>query len=257
MTTDTVPASGLRICGVEFVRPAFWPVVITVALVGLCLVLGVWQVQRLQWKEGLIASLRTAQEQSPITMEQLPEELAALAGMNFHAVSLLGEYEGGTEYHVIGRSHTEEPGYHVLTPFRLAGDGRVVLVNRGWVPLNRKEAPGRQDAALREEGNVHLKGYILVPQGGSRFLPDHDTANNIWFWQDTAAMAALAGEEYPPFVIQRVADAQPEGTLPQAKRGFDVQLRNDHFAYALMWFSLAISGALIFAVYHRKPRGTE
>lgn len=257
MTTEpmTTPVNEecLRIGGMEFVRPGLWPVVITVLMVGLCLALGVWQVQRLQWKEALIAELQAAQEQSPVTVEQLPADLAELRARNFHSVSLMGEYDYGREFHVIGRSNSEEPGYHVLTPFRIAGDGRVVLVNRGWVPQDRKEVEDRpQD--VRSPGNIYLKGYILVPQGGSRFLPDHDRANNIWFWQDTAAMAEASGLELPPLVIQQVAETQGRDVFPVAKDAFDVQLRNDHFAYALMWFSLAFSGLVIFAIYHRKPR---
>lgn len=255
MTTDTSPQATIRCCGTEFVKPRPWPVIITVFMVGLCVALGVWQVQRLQWKEGLIAELQRAQEESPITADTLPANLDELEDMNFHSVSLMGEYDYGTEFHVIGRSNSEEPGYHILTPFRIADDGRVVLVNRGWVPQDRKSVEDRGDADARSAGNIYLKGYILVPQGGSPFLPEHDRAGNFWFWQDTAAMSDEAGADFPSFVIQRVEMTPEEGALPIAKRAFDVRLRNDHFAYSLMWFALAISGIIIFAVYHRKPRG--
>lgn len=255
MTTEMpLPAAETcRIAGVEFVKPRPWPVIITVVLVGLCIGLGIWQVQRLQWKEGLIAELKTAQEQRPITAETLPQDLSALKDKNFHSVSLLGEYDYDTEYHVIGRSNSEEPGYYVLSPFRLAGEERVMLVNRGWVPQHKK------DVATRSEGNVnidnvHLSGYILVPQGGSPFLPAHDRENNIWFWQDTAAMSDAAGVEFPPFIVQQVEPNVPADAYPQAKNAFDVRLRNDHFAYSLMWFAMAFSGIVIFAIYHRKPR---
>lgn len=254
MTTDTAAQpKTMTICGMSFVKPAIWPVVITAFLVGLCVFLGLWQVQRLQWKEGLIAELEQAQVESPITVEQLPEDLNALVPQNFHAVSLMGEYDYTREFHVIGRSPTEEPGYHVITPFRIAGDGRSVLVNRGWIPQHKKDQ-GTRGEDMRSQGNLYLNGYILVPQGGSVFLPDHDREDNIWFWQDTQRMAAELGEDMPALVIQHVNANQPEGTLPVAKRAFDVQLRNDHFGYAVMWFSIGFIGLVMFGIYHRKPR---
>lgn len=240
-----------RIGNVVFLKPRLIPVVVTVLLVGMCLGLGIWQVQRLQWKEALIASVKEAQQSDIITNTDLPDNLNALTELKFHAVNLEGVFDYSRELHVIGRSAKEQPGYHIITPFRIAADDRWVYVNRGWVPQAGKEMFQQREA--RDNEALHrVRGFILVPQGGSPFLPDHDTKGNIYFFQDVAAFNAHLGVNYPNFVVQAVDEQADKDVYPQPRPDYEVFLRNDHFAYSCMWFALALSGTVIFVLYHRK-----
>src|ERR1051326_8167134 len=117
-------------------RPTFWPTVFTVPAVLLMLGLGVWQIGRLQWKEGLIAE-RTERTTAPAI--PLPEDGANLANAEYRHVSLTGEFLHDKEMFLGARSLNGNPGYHLVTPFRLPNN-RVVLVDRGWIPLDRKTA---------------------------------------------------------------------------------------------------------------------
>lgn len=254
MTTTTDASSNrFRCCGMVFERPRWVPVLITVLLVGLCVGLGVWQIQRLEWKEGLIAELQAAQAGRPITNADLPADLSELTTKNFYPAVVSGTFLHEQELHMVGRSIQGEPGFGVYTPFRLENDGRLVLVHRGWVPQNQKNPQQRQSDA-RSKDVVHIRGFISVPQGGSVFLPDHDVAGNVWFWPDTARINQEKNLDLPPFVIERVEEQTDAGTLPIARKGYEVELRNDHWHYALMWFALAASGLVIFVLYHHKPQ---
>lgn len=235
--SDSSTAPTLRIAGMEFARPTAVPVLMTMLLVGVCLALGIWQLQRLEWKEGLLAELARAQQEEKIYKEDLPENLDALMQQNFYPIQLAGEWLHEHELHIVGRSLYGEPGFNLYTPLRIADDGRLVLVNRGWVPQNEKPKDAVQPER-RPEGIVFVNGFISVPQGGSPFLPDHDVAGNLWFWPDTPRIRIETGLELPDFVIEQVEAAPREGALPIARSGYEVQMRNDHLHYALMWFSL-------------------
>lgn len=260
MTNPESTADDLRptiTCGaLTFYKPTKGPVIITVLLVGLCFALGIWQIQRLAWKEGLISELTQAQSQTRISAENLPDNLATLVESNFHSIALQGTFIHKQELHIVGRSINGEPGFSVYTPFRIADDGRMVLVNRGWVPQSKKSLSNRPEDA-QFDGLTWVNGFISVPQGGSPFLPDHDVKGNLWFWPDIARINAESGMNLPPFTIEAVNENPTPGVLPLPRSGYEVELRNDHFNYALMWFSLSIAGLIIFFIYHLKPMRNE
>lgn len=240
-----------------FYKPTLGRWIVTLLLVGMCLGLGIWQIKRLEWKEGLVAELQAAQSSDKIYKETLPDNLAELAEKNFYPIMLPGEFVHEYEIDVVGRSIGGEPGFNVYTPFRIADDGRMILVNRGWVPQNKKEPENRPEDAFFDD-TVFVSGFISVPQGGSGFLPDHDVKGNLWFWPDITRINAEKGLELPPFTIEVVNSEPPANVLPLPRADHEVELRNDHLNYALMWFSLSFAGLAIFFIYHLKSvKGDE
>ena len=147
------------------------------------------------------------------------------------------------------RTYDRRVGYQIITPFERES-GAVVLVNRGWVPLERKEPETRR--AGQVEGTFRLAG-IVVPGGRAGwFTPDNTPAENLWFWADVESLAAKAGTPAPAFLVD--ADARPNpGGLPiggQTK----VELRSEHLQYIVIWYALAIGLAVIYALYMRRGR---
>jgi surfeit locus 1 family protein len=218
-------------------------VIITLAVLTL-LGLGSWQVQRLQWKEAMIADIARANEAAPV--EGWPQDVAALG---WRRLQLSGHFLHKDEFHLAARYYRGQLGYHILTPFQLE-DSRVVLLNRGWVP------PTSKDAATRAEGQVDgpLSVVVQVRTDNDRtaFTPDADSAKNIWFWRDIDAMRKASGLLLEPATAD-VLHMEPPGGYPIASDG-DIQLRNDHLGYAITWFSLALAAAVMFALYHLKPQ---
>ena len=99
-------------------------------------------------------------------------------------------------------------GFHLITPLR-RGDGSFVLVNRGWIPPGMRESWLRADSRL--EGAVTIEGIIRSSPGRSRLSPDNDPAKNYWFWRDYEAMAAYAGVDAPPFMVEAGPAENPTG----------------------------------------------
>jgi surfeit locus 1 family protein len=215
---------------------------------GTCIALGTWQVNRLAWKEGLIAAIADANSKAPLTA--LPTEAEALTALQFHKVTLRGTWRGDVEFHLAPRYWRDKFGYALITPFTL-NDGRTLLVNRGWVPAKKKELTTRPETAVN--GKATLTGLIRVGSERSYFSPVNQPDKNIWFGRDTADMAAHAKlTNIIPAMLDLVGE-QTDTTIPVPSDG-TIRLRNDHLSYILTWYGIALGILVIFVVYHRKKR---
>lgn len=209
--------------------------------------LGAWQLQRLAWKRDLLATVEAHMSAPPLA---LPAEVADPAALDFRRVSASGRFAHGRELYLAGRNRRGRPGVHVVTPLLREG-GAAVLVNRGWVPLDKKDPASR--AAGQVSGTVTVTGIARVPRPPGMFVPENDPAKGFWMTVDIAAMAAAA-RVAPVLPVIVEADATPNpGGLPIG--GVTrIDYRNDHLQYALTWFALAVALVIIFVVYHRSPR---
>jgi surfeit locus 1 family protein len=227
-------------------RPTFWPTVMTFPALLLLLGLGTWQVQRLHWKEGLIAARHEAATGPAVPV---PASLAAARGLEFHRVRAVGEFLYDHELYLIASSDRGNPGFDVFTPLRLR-DGRLLIVNRGWVPLDRKDPHSR--AAGQIEGPVAVEGLLRLAGGKpSMFTPDNEPGRDMWFWVDLPAMARAAGVgTVLPFYL----DAGPAPNPGGWPRGgtTHLELPNHHLQYAITWYALAAGLLVIYVVYCRE-----
>ena len=230
----------------SFVRPAFWPTIISLPAFLLLLGLGVWQVQRLHWKEGLIAARQAAIAEPPIAV---PRDLAAARGMEFRHVAASGTFLNDREFFLGATDAAGDTGYHVVTPLRLA-DGALLLVDRGWIPADRKDRARR--AAAEPEGPIRVEGLLRLPAGRPNwFVPDNDCKRNYWFWIDVPAMARCAGLAGVLPVYMDAGPALNPGGFPRGGQTH-TELPNDHLQYAITWFALAGALAVIYVLYHRR-----
>lgn len=224
------------------------PIPLILSLGGFLLMmsLGGWQLQRLAWKENLLAEIQTARDSKPLDV--LPQE--GLESLSFHTVKLIGTFLHEKSFHVAARYYKSKLGYHIFTPFMLE-DGRIVVVNRGWVPVKQKELSTRPDS--EPKGEQELVGMIRVGSDRSRFTPPNQPDKNIWFGRDVDQMAAQSGLTLLPITIDIMAEENPDGHLPIASGG-QISLRNDHLQYAITWFLVGLGIAVIFIVYHRPKK---
>jgi surfeit locus 1 family protein len=228
-------------------RPLFWPTVFTVPVVVLLLGLGFWQIERLFWKRELIAQRQAAATAAPIAA---PRSLEEARGMKFHPVTDQGVFLHDKEIFLGATSEAGRNGYQVLTPLREPG-GRIVFVNRGFIPAEFKDRAVRSDGQIA--GAVRVRGLLRLPptEKPAWFLPDNRADLNYWFWVDLPAMAAADGlDRVAPFYIDADATPNPGGWPKGAVTR--LALRNDHLQYAITWFSLAVALIVIYFLYHRR-----
>ncbi len=233
-------------------RPLLWPTVFSLPMLLICLALGAWQVERLFWKEDLIAQRQAAVAAAPAAV---PKTLAEARDMEFHHVSDEGVFLNDKEIFLGATSEAGGLGYQVLTPL-LEPAGRVVFVNRGYIPSELRDPAKR--AAGQIAGTVRVQGLLRLPSTGrpNWFLPDNRPDLNYWFWVDLSAMSAADKlDRVAPFYID--ADTTPNpGGWP--KGGVTrLTLPNNHLQYAITWFSLAVALLVIYVLYHRRNAGTR
>jgi surfeit locus 1 family protein len=218
----------------------------TIAVIFLgCLGLGTWQVQRLRWKEDLLARIAVQMAKPAAPLPASPADWRAL---DFRRFEINGRFRHDQEQLLGPRSHRGNPGYHVITPFALA-DGRLLLVNRGWVPLAARAPERRPRGQLA--GPQTLSGVLRADFKRGQWTPDYDAKARLWFWYDVAGMANLTGLELLPVVLRQDAGAAPGG-LPIGG-GIKITIANNHLQYALVWYALAAVTAVMFAIHRRRP----
>lgn len=207
--------------------------------------LGVWQLQRLHWKLGLIAEMNAHLHEPPLPLDRitaLPDREA-----EYRRVALAGRYENAKEAFVYTTGQGGGPVYHVVTPLKLA-DGREIFVDRGFVPLELKNPATRLQGVLA--GEQQVVGVWRTPDRPGMFTPVPDLAHRVWFARDIKGMSAALGVHPAANAIVE-ADATPvPGGWPRGGQTV-VTLRNDHLQYALTWFLLAASLAVVYFAYHR------
>jgi surfeit locus 1 family protein len=204
--------------------------------------LGVWQVQRLQWKLDLIERVETRLGQAPVP--------APIAGdpkaFEYRPVRANGTFLHDRE--TLVQALTERgAGYWVMTPLRTGGG--LILINRGFVPEDRR------DAASRPQGPVRVNGLLRLSEPGGRFLRPNRPAEKRWYSRDVDAIAKARGVgPVAPYFID--AEASPAAALPVGGLTV-VRFRNAHLIYALTWFGLAAMSVFGFALARRQSSGEK
>ncbi|GAA4344505.1 hypothetical protein GCM10023165_27730 [Variovorax defluvii] len=217
-----------------------------VLLFALFAALGVWQLERRAWKLALIERVETRVHAAPVDIPppaRWPQVSAA--SDEYRHVRLSGTFLHDRET-LVQASTVLGPGHWVLTPMRTA-QGTIVLVNRGFVPADRRERASR--SANEPAGEVQLSGLLRMSEPGGGFLRRNDPAGDRWFSRDVQAIAAARGlpGAAPFFVDEDAPAAQPApGAQPRwPATGLTViAFRNHHLVYALTWFALALGVAI-------------
>jgi surfeit locus 1 family protein len=200
--------------------------------------LGLWQVQRLAWKEAILADIDARTVAQPVDLPTDPDP----ARDAYLPVRATGNF-GDEELHVLVSARDIGAAYRVIAPFTLT-DGRRILVDRGLIATEAK-------AAARPTGEANVIGNLQWPQETDSFTPAPDISGNIWFARDVTSMAATLGTE-PVLLVTRDAPDMQGAPLPMpVDTG---QIPNDHLQYAITWFSLAAIWLAMSLYFLRRPR---
>ncbi|MFV0384466.1 SURF1 family protein [Paracoccus sp. (in: a-proteobacteria)] len=188
--------------------------------------LGLWQLRRLDWKEGMLAEIQTRIDASAVP---LPAQVDP--SMKYMPVTVSGTTTG-QEIDVLSGTREQGGGYQVVAGF-VTDDGRRIMVDRGFVPqeLHRIE---RGPTRLTIRGNLHW------PQEHGSATPAPNLTENVWFARDVPDMARQL-DTLPVLVVASLVqgDAQGVQPVPVAIEG----IPNNHLSYAMQWFLIAIAWA--------------
>ena len=192
----------------------------TAILVGL----GTWQMQRLEWKQGILTQIesRIGGDPAPLPATGDPER------DRYQPVMLNGTIDTDELYVLVSQKQVGA-GYRVISPF-VTDDGRRILLDRGFIPVADRDL-------ARQGGEKEITGNLHWPDDRTSATPENDIAGNIWFARDIDAMSEVLDTEPLLVIARNMSPADPGVTpLPVDTSG----IPNDHLQYAITWYSLAV-----------------
>ena len=205
-------------------------------MLALTLSLGVWQIERLHWKEGLLAEIDRAESAPAVPLPKSP--------VPFEKVEVTGHLRNDLAAHygseVRGTAEGPKLGSQLIVPLERSGQ-LPLLVDRGWYP-DGETAPATPDP-------VTVTGYIRPPEPASRLAPASDLVHRRFWSLDPAPIGAVLGlPQVAPYTLVALGPADaipaPAQALPRPP--------NDHLGYAITWFGLAACLIGVFAVFARR-----
>ncbi|MTH97324.1 SURF1 family protein [Roseibium sp. RKSG952] len=197
--------------------------------------LGVWQVQRLSWKQDVLAEIENRISANPV---DLPVSVSPDTD-KYLPVTIKGEMEPG-EIHVLVSVKQVGAGYRIIQSF--STEDRTILVDRGFVPVTAKQIE-RRTGPMEVTGNLHWPDEI------DGYTPESDIDANIWFARDVPNLATALGAE-PVLLIARSQTDPGIKPLPVDTAG----IPNDHLQYAITWFGLALVWAAMTGYFLWRSR---
>ena len=217
-----------------------------IVLVGL----GNWQVRRLAWKEALIETIDARRAVDPLPLAAVLERFEAEGDVDYTPVTASGTF--GEEEALVYSTDKGVVGWQVMAPLRL-GDGRALIVNRGFVPDALIDEVVRR---VPPAGPVSIEGLARNPlfEKPNRFVPEN--AADEFYWKDFAALRDALGQAEEgalPIIVD--VGPTPVGQLPVGGQTI-ISLPNNHFGYAVTWYGIAVAliGVVAALLLQRRKR---
>ena len=217
------------------------PGLTTLAMLGVLVFLGVWQLQRLAWKTSLLAAIDRAEAAPAAMLTDHPEPFAKVFVRGRFLTAVRGFY--GAAVRDTGQG--PRMGADLLMPIEREG-ASAVLVDRGWVPQLRDQAIPLPAV------DVSVEGYVRPADEPGLFSPRDDLAAHHFYTLNPAAIGtALGVHNLAPFTLVALGARGPSEFYPDPARRLP-RPDNNHLSYAITWFGLAAALLVIFVVYARK-----
>lgn len=202
--------------------------------------LGLWQLRRLEEKQGTLAQIQASIDADPVPLPATVDPT-----MKYLPVTVSGTTTGA-EIDVLSGTREQGGGYQIVSRF-ITDDGRAILLDRGFVPQELRHAE-RGPVRLAVRGNLHW------PEEKGSATPEPNLDENIWFARDVPAMAQ-ALDTQPILVVASFVEGDAQGVqpIPVAIEG----IPNNHLSYAVQWFLIAatwagMTAALIWRIRQRQ-----
>ncbi len=224
-------------------RPGFWPTMMTIPMIAIMLALCIWQLSRYNWKVNMIETINT-QLSAPAV--ELPENDIVPKDWYYKRVSVRGMFDHSNELHLFAHAVKGRKGFQIITPFIRENGKGIVLVNRGWVPEDNKDAATRPQGQI--SGIMEVRGVVRTAWTKHwSFMPASNATDNVWLYGELAEMAAHLDMEVAPVFVE-LENMPVPGGLPIGGQT-RVSIPNNHIEYFLTWLGLAAAMAAIYILY--------
>ena len=227
------------------------PTLVYLCLLPLLIALGIWQLGRSEEKRVFLE--QQGQELASSEIIQLSKASEDnVDRLRYKKVQATGHYDQAHQFLIDNQISAGKAGYFVLTPFVLQGEAKAVLVNRGWVPLNQQRSilPDLQIGSEQTQvtGRINQFPSVGIKLAGAE-IPTEGWPSVVQV-VDSSVLAKKLGYSIFPFQIELDKD-QPEG-FKREWQTTTMMLPEQHTAYAIQWFALALTLTILFIWYSFK-----
>jgi len=230
-------------------RFAVVPALATAIGVAILIGLGVWQIQRLHWKEALLAHIAALHAAPPQPLAAVLARARAGADVDYTRVTATCPSVETTPYVRLYAVKDGDAGWRIITGCPLAGQAYgAILVDRGFVLQDQAQTGGQPIAAP-------IVGVLRKGDAKTFVTPANDARANLWYWRDIPAMARALGVANPaPSFLMLEQPAPPAGGPEIAPLPSDIP--NNHLQYVITWFGLAaaLAGVYLASLWAKRPR---
>jgi surfeit locus 1 family protein len=246
---SALPLDPLPTTSVRRRRPRFLPTLATLVAIVLFTSAGEWQRGRMAQKAALRAQFDAAIAAAPMA---LPATMSDGAALRYRPVIVTGTFDATHQILIDNKVQDGRAGFHVVTPLELT-DGRVVLVDRGWVAAGALRA--QLPEALPPPGRVVLTGRINIPTTNYVELERDTPAGVVWQNLDPARFAQATRLAILPVVIEQTAPLDAADTLVRVWPEPDFGIER-HRIYMVQWYLFAATALGLWLYFHVFRRGT-
>lgn len=231
---------------------AFSTLLVLIAM-GVMIRLGIWQLDRLTGRRAFNANYLQQSTAIPLDLNHLTED-AQLETMAYRPVVVTGHYDHSREMAIRNQSWDNQPGVHLLTPLIIAGSDRIVLVDRGWIPLDAYQTGNWQ--AFHEPGTVQVSGILRLSQSptfGGR--PDPTPVPGQWASAWNFVDLPLISRQFSPIPLPVYIQQAPDPNwtaLPYRTQPTIELTEGPHLSYAIQWFAFTAILAIGYPLYLRR-----
>jgi surfeit locus 1 family protein len=232
-------------------QPRWLPTLGMLALVALTVALGNWQRHRAADKEGLAAQFAAAANASPVDLGTGAVDATRL---RFRTVRARGEYDGARQLFIDNKVYAGRAGYHVVTPLKLAGSERFVLVDRGWIDQGARRTV--LPSAPPPAGMLTVIGRANLPPQRYLELGRERASGPLWENLDLGRIAAATGLELLPLIVEQADPVTPADGLVRDWPAPDLGADQNR-SYMLQWYSLAALAIVLWLTLNWRTRDTD
>lgn len=229
-----------------------WLITHSIVLLALTVLIsfGRWQLDRLEQRRTLNANVMQALDQPPTILDG-----SMIEPTDFHLrrVRVTGTFDNEANIIIRNQQFENQSGVDVVTPLRIAGSDRAVLVNRGWIPRGNVDPPPESRRVYDVEGEVTIEGIAYRTETRpNRFAPLDPTPAagktrlDAWFRVDIERLQQQLPYPLLPIFVEQTAPTDPDN-LPRQTAGIDLS-EGPHLSYALQWFSFAVILAVTYVL---------
>lgn len=225
-------------------RLPFWATFLTIISVSILCGLGLWQLERLKWKTAILEDI---EKEYALDAKSKPLSLQNFdSGAAFRRGTLKGQYLHDKSVKLSPRTHNGQIGFHLLTPFKLSNEEKIILVNRGF-------APHDQEKISTPQGIIKIAGMLRNLPEDNIFVPQNIPEKNIWYRIDLSQIGTAYKISLLPnkiFILEEdIGHEKMPFPIPVSVLA---KLNNNHALYAIFWFSMATALTAIYVLRFMK-----